>query len=401
MRLKAKHLRHPLRTIEKAKFLAKTYFDVKSFPYRSRLRFREDSRYQLQNLTAGFASRIDDSSADQELLERICSAYIRATEDQKTAPENFQPSKWWDTHSQQTRLQPVMQALEKRDIPALRRMYSNFYRDPCSSGLLPVRGLPWNLRDGAMKDTDRYSYLGDSLYSIDYWTERTARRFALADLAGPNIGNPFGVMLDGTLVRFEAPYQHYCAHRLSTILGAGPSAVAEIGGGFGGMAYFLLRDRQPLTYFDFDLPETIALASYFLMKAFPSLTFLLYGEKRMTQEEIARANVVLMPLFEIEQMPPRSVDFTFSSHALSSLPSELMAHDLDRIGRITQGHFLHISGMPGTTALFEQVSRRRDMQLVEAGVSGWNGHKTTNWNGVEALYRVGEAKYDGVKPQRI
>jgi hypothetical protein len=389
MRLKAKHLRHPLRTIARAKFLAKTYFDVKSFPYRSRLRFRGDSRYQLQNLTTGFASRIDDSSADQELLERICGAYIRATENQKNAPESYQPSKWWDV--QQTRLQPVMQALKKLDIRALRLMYSNFYRDPCSSGLLPITGMPWDSGDGAMKDIDRYSYLGDCLYSIDYWTERTGRRFAMSDLAGPNIGNPFGVMLDGTLVRFEAPFQHYCAHRLSSILNGGPSTVAEIGGGFGGMAYFLLRDRQPLTYFDFDLPETIALASYFLMKAFPSLTFLLYGEKQMTQEEIARANVVLMPLFEIEQMPPRSVDVTFSSHAMSSLPSELIAHDLDIISRITRGHFLQISGMFGMTVLSEQASQRGDMRLVETCKSGWNGHKTTNWNDVEALYRVGTA----------
>lgn len=388
MRLKAKHLRHPLRTLASAKSLVKTYFDVKSFPYRSRLRFRGDSRYQLQNLTTGFASRLADSSDDQELLERICAAYIRATEDQKTAPEAYKPSKWWD--EQHTRLRPVMQALKKRDIPALRVMYSNFYRDPCSSGLLPITGMPWDVQGGAMKDADRHSYLGDCLYSIDYWNERTGRRFSLADLAGPNIGNPFGVMLDGTLVRFEAPFQHYCAHRLSSILGVGASTVAEIGGGFGGMAYFLLRDRQPLTYFDFDLPETIALVSYFLMKAFPSLTFLLYGEKQVTREEIARANVVLMPLFAIEQMPPQSVDLVFSSHAMSSLPSELVAHDLEIIGRITRGHFLHISGKVGTSIIDEQAKQRRDMRLVETCVSGWYAHKITNWNDVEALYRVGE-----------
>src|SRR5215469_8212120 len=126
-----------------------------------------------------------------------------------------------------------------------------------------------------------------------------------------------------------------------------PSTVVEIGGGFGGMAYFLLRDRQPLTYFDFDLPECIALASYFLLKAFPSLTFLLYGEEEMTPKEVASADVVLMPLFEISKMQPRSVDVTFSSHAISALPSEFIAHYLDTICRITQGHFLYVGGMFG------------------------------------------------------
>jgi len=86
----------------------------------------------LENVTNGFASRIDDNSDDRELLERICTAYIKAVERQKTAREIYQPTHWW-SQVQHTRLQPVLQALENRDIPALKRMYGNFYRDACSS----------------------------------------------------------------------------------------------------------------------------------------------------------------------------------------------------------------------------------------------------------------------------
>src|SRR2546423_10845449 len=121
MKIKIKHLRHPFQTIATAKVLAKTYVDVKLFPYRSRLHFRGDSRYELQNVRSGLASRIDNSSDDQELLERICTAYIKAVERQPTAREAYQPSEWW-RQVRQTRLQPVMQALEKRDLQVLRRM---------------------------------------------------------------------------------------------------------------------------------------------------------------------------------------------------------------------------------------------------------------------------------------
>jgi len=371
--------------------MAKTYFDVKLFPYRSRLRYRSDPRYRLQNVTDGFVSRLDNSRDDEELLERICAAYIKAAEHQETAQKTYQPSRWW-TEQRQERLQPVTQALRKRDIPALRLMYSNFYRDLCSAGLVARAGMPWANGRGEMKNIDRHFYLGDSLCGIDHWKERTAGRFAIVDLAGPNIGNPFGVMVDGTLVRFEAPYQHYCAYRLSSLLDAGPATVSEIGGGFGGMAYFLLRDRQPLTYFDFDLPETIALASYFLMKAFPSLTFLLYGEKEMTAEEIARANVVLMPLFQIGRMKPQSVDVAFSSFAVTSVAAELMSDYVEDICRITRRHFLCIAGgKSGANAILKLASQRRDVRVVESGVSAWNGHKSANWNDVETLYRIGES----------
>jgi hypothetical protein len=392
MKLKSRHLRHPIQTLATAKNLAKTYFAAKLFPYRSRLRFRGDSRYELQNVTNGFASRIDESGDDRELLDRICTAYIKAVEHQQTAPETYQPSKWW-RQVRQTSLRPVMQALEKRDIDALRLMYGNFFRDPCSFGLIAMRdGMSEAYRGGAIKDIHRHFYLGDSLSCIDYWKQRTAGRFSLTDLAGPDIGNPFGVMLDGTLVRSEGPYQHYCAHRLSSQLDVGPSTVVEIGGGFGGTAHFLLRDRQQLTYLDFDLPETIALASYFLLKAFPSLTFLLYGEKQIANDsgsaEINRANVVLMPLFEIEKMQPRSVDVTFSSHAISDLSSESMADYLQTIGRITRGHFLYIGNMGGAKSIFELASRRSDMRMVETFVSGWNRHRNPDWNEVEILYRI-------------
>src|SRR5215469_1097528 len=100
MRLKAKHLRHPFRTIATAKARLETYADVKLFPYRSRRRFHADPRYKLQNVTAGFASRLDTSSDDRELLERICTAYIKASEHQETARKTFQPSRWWTEQRQ-------------------------------------------------------------------------------------------------------------------------------------------------------------------------------------------------------------------------------------------------------------------------------------------------------------
>jgi hypothetical protein len=64
-----------------------------------------------------------------------------------------------------------------------------------------------------IKDVYRSSYMGDALYRLDYWSSQTGARFELAELADPRIGNPFGVSIDGTLVRSGADYQHYCAQR--------------------------------------------------------------------------------------------------------------------------------------------------------------------------------------------
>lgn len=385
-----KHLRHPLRTANAVKGRIATYLDQKRFVDFGERRFCGDARYDLRNVTRGFVSRIDDSGDDAALFERICTAYIKAVEQQRYAAEIYQPSEWWRDVRERS-LGPVMHALQTRDFVTLRKMYRNFFRDRCSTGLI---GMPYGMSQGYLggksKDFYRRLYLTDVLYRIYCWIERTEGRFHLCDLAGPRIGNPFGVEIEETLVTTAAAYQHYCAWRLSSELGSGRNLIAEIGGGFGGTAYYLLRDRTDSTYLDFDVPESIALTSYYLLKAFPKLNFLLYGEKDLTSEELSAADVLLMPLFEIEKVPVKSVDIVFSSHAIYDVSCKAMAGYLENIGRITQGCFLCIGNSQRATTISRMASERvAPFQLIAQRPSGWNSHSYSTESEIECLYSVG------------
>lgn len=376
--VKLKHLRHPFRTVSTAKSLFAARWSMWRFADHGARRFRGDPRYDLQNVTDGFRSRLDNSRGDDELLERICAAYVRAVKQQQFAPEIYKASEWWQ-QVRQGNLGPVAQALLARDINALRRMYRNFYRDPCSSGLL---GVPFGMSKayfgGTIKDFHRRFYLSQVLYRFDYWKAQTQNRFVLRDLAGPGIGNPFGVLIEGTHINVGAEYAHYCAHRIDSLLHSKVATVAEIGGGFGGMAYYLLRDRPKVTYLDFDVPESIALTSYYLIKAFPKLKFLLYGEGQLTADAISQADVVLLPLFELDAMRTGSVDLTFSSHAMSDISSEAMVEYLRQIDRMTRDCFLYV-GKERTddsiSDLFDQGSH--SFKLSETRSSGWHSPKVS------------------------
>ena len=346
------------------------------FARHGELRFKGDPRYDLQNVTDGFASRIDTTNDDTELLERICIAYNKAIKRQQSAPEVYRPTDWWQQVRQQS-LGPVVQALLTQDIPALRAMYRNFFRNSCSTGLL---GAPFGMAKayfgGNIKDFHRRFYLSHVLYRYDYWKQQTEGRFPLRDLYGPGIGNPFGVQIDGTHIHVGAEYAHYCAHRIGSMIPNGPATVAEIGGGYGSMAYYLLRDRPDLTYIDFDVPESIALSSYYLLKAFPNLRFLLYGEEEMTSQVIARADVVLMPASEIAAMPAASIDVSFSSHAMSDLSVEAMEVYLNNIDRITRDNFFCIGKQQSSEVISDLIAREhRSFQLAETRSSGWHSHK--------------------------
>lgn len=82
-------------------------------------------------------------------------------------------------------------------------------------------------------------------------------------LTFPEVGAPFGVRLGETILPEHALGHAYAAWRIGQ-LDAGPN-LAEIGGGFGGLAWFL---REACTsYTILDLPFTNVLQGWFLLKA--------------------------------------------------------------------------------------------------------------------------------------
>jgi hypothetical protein len=385
MKPRIKHLRHPLRTAAAARGLLALYLNIKSLGDRSHRHYRGDARYDLTNVSNGFTSRLDDSSGDDEILERICAAYIGAAQRERFAPEVYQASAWW----RQVRLAslgPVMRALGSRDIVSLRNIYRNFFRDASSTGLI---GVPYSLTkayfDKRIKDIHRRFFLGDALYGIDYWKRLTGDRFPLHTLAGPEIGNPFGIMIGGTLVRAGAVYQHYSAYKIASYLFSAKATVAEFGGGFGGMAYYLLRDQPGIKYVDFDVPESLALASYYLLRSFPHLKFLLHGESAITAEALARADVVLMPLFEMESLPSECAAVVFSSHAMSDISQEAMSVYLKTISRISTGYFLYMGNSPGAESI-RTAEAQQLFRLDEMNPLGWNTHRFPKAHEVECLF---------------
>jgi hypothetical protein len=349
-----------------------------SFAYHGKRRFRGDPRYDLQSVTDGFRVEVDDRADDAWILERVCEAYIRTIVNQRTECGCYQASSGWQAIRERS-LGPVMKALRGRDIAALGKMYRNFFRDPCSAGII---GAPGGLSNayfsGRISDVHRHFYLSHVLFRLDYWKLLTGGRYKARDLAGPRVGNPFGVVVDGTHISVGAEYSHYCAHRVREQLGAESATVAEIGGGFGRMVYYLLRDRPGTRYVGFDLPETVALASYYLMRALPELKFIFYGEKALTRESISEADVVLLPRFALIEVPDRSVDLTFTSHGMSELSTDEMDHYTREIGRITNKRLLLMSNRTTSRAISDSV-RRQSPAFVSESVyeSGWHSYKVS------------------------
>ena len=71
------------------------HIQMRRFAAQSRQHFRNDSRYNLNSVTEGFASRLDCSDDDTDLLERICKAYVRTVSHPGPVRKCYAPTEWW------------------------------------------------------------------------------------------------------------------------------------------------------------------------------------------------------------------------------------------------------------------------------------------------------------------
>lgn len=353
-------------------------------------RFGNDPNFRPDLVPGYFVPRLVDGQDDPVILKRIIAAYKQAKVKQKSAGEAFNVSNEWLSIYERN-LGPVMKALLSENVAELQRMYQNFFRDPCSSGLL---GLPINIPNlftgGAIKQKFREYILCDVSHRYDLWKKRTGNRYSAAVLSAPLVGNPYGYTMDGVFIRGGADYQHYYAHAIAELVGSSKEQiVAELGGGFGGLAYYLIRDNPQMTYVGFDLPEATALASYYLMRSLPSVAIRLYGETELSAEALTTPGFVLMPSFEIVKMPLKSTTVSFNSYSLAEMSPATAHVYLDQIARITSGYFLHVNHNRNAVLSADRFGvEERGLKLITRELAGWTLGINPQSDEYEYLYRA-------------
>lgn len=361
---------------KRAKAWAAAHLDMWRLGCQGRWHFRGDPRYDLRSVTEGFRSRIDEQADDALLIERICTAYAKAKQKEANAPPSVCDTSSW-RRLREGSLRPFGRALQAGNTSALQTMLRNFYRDPCSSGLLaPPHGMANAYFRGRIRDTYRHYYLSHVLYRFDYWKAVTNNQFTLKELAGSGTGNPFGVVIDGTHIAVGSEYAHYCAHRVLGLLAQRSSerpVAMEIRGGFGAIAYYLLRNAQPVTYVNCDMPERLALSAYYLLRSFPKRLFVLYGEREMSPTTVSQADAVFVPAFDLDALAANAADVAFSSVSMQEHSLQGLREFLRQIGRIVRHSLLFIETQRTSEALAQLIRQDHPaFTLADRRLSDWH-----------------------------
>jgi hypothetical protein len=118
--------------------------------------------------------------------------------------------------------------------------------------------------------------------------------------------------------------------------------VADLGAGYGKLAYFTLRDLEDWTFIDFDLPETVCLAAYYLMHVWPQKRALLYGEAAYSQAAHDQYDLIFMPSYAIGSAGHSSIDLFVNKDSLGEMTKDAVTNYLGAIMRATR-YFFHVN----------------------------------------------------------
>ena len=168
-------------------------------------------------------------------------------------------------------------------------------------------------------------------------------RKPVSSLTYPTHGNQSGAYIDKTFVGVGSFGNEIYGSLLSGLLDdVDRPVVADLGAGYGKLAFFTLRDMSDSCFIDFDLPETLCLAAYYLMKSWPNKKTLLYGEEEYSEKSHSEYEMIFMPSYEIENIGQNSIDLFMNKNSLGEMTRKAAINYVHHIANSTR-YFFHMN----------------------------------------------------------
>lgn len=275
---------------------------------------------------------------EHAIVAKLMASYKAAIEEQPSVAPPYLPGAGWATLLA-AEWHRYREAIDREDVAALAGLLRNFFRNEGISGFWGGGKMFEGFRDNE-GEPHRANLM---LAQYQTWRDLCPTT-GLAELAAPRIGNPWGYVVDGQVLYEPAFEYHYQARYFQDLVADVPEpTVLEIGGGFGGLGYQILKQAPGTKYIGLDLPENTLLQAYYLTCAFPKAKILTYtrGMRQLDRQTFAAHDIVVLPNFMLPAVESAAVDLVVNVRSLSEMPAETIAEYLQQIDRIGRLWFFH------------------------------------------------------------
>jgi hypothetical protein len=273
--------------------------------------------------------------SDVGIASRLIAAWARAARQADGPPT---PGIWAESYQETS---PLLKALEKQDPEQLATLLAGMFHSRFIQGMahgFRHREWPSSRLLVPMTIEDRLVSLAEALGVVRAETSEQGEVAAAAreglepvvrrverslgySLGFPEVGAPSGIRVGGRLLTMRSMDHIYTASRIARarprIDGGGPIDALEIGGGYGGLCYWMVQQfKQSLRrYVVVDLPWVNVVQGYFLARALGADTVSFYGEP-------AR-RIMVLPAASREWRELRPLSLIINQDSLPEMPESV------------------------------------------------------------------------------
>jgi hypothetical protein len=264
---------------------------------------------------------IDNLSAvekkDKDIHERIFHSFKLMKKDQENCNKIYQPSSLWQNHIDND-YNELKKSTDNNNIEKFSFFLSNFGNWKNYLGIenqILIKKYNSNI---LLRNYFKYEIMTNQ---INNWNLYSRNDSSLQDLNMPRHGNQAGVLIENNFLTPGSVSNYFYAEMINNFLTGidRRQIIADLGGGYGKLAYYILKNKKNFCFIDLDLPETLCLAAYYLMKTWPDKKTFLYGENSFDKIDLDKFDFIFLPNYEIEKLDNNSVDIFLNKNSLGEM----------------------------------------------------------------------------------
>ena len=271
---------------------------------------------------------------DLQLAERIFKSYKQTKIDQEKKSFLYKPASLWQSHIDND-FSFLLESYKSNDVEKFLFFLQNFGN---WNNYLGVENQ--DLIKKYSKNLFLRKFLSEEIFGgqLELW-KFFNKGSNSSELEMPMYGNQIGAKIDDNFVVIGSFLNDIYTKTLKNYFEKQDGQILEVGGGYGKFAFYLLKDLKNFTYIDFDIPETLTLASYYLSKCFPKKKNFFYGEQTFSNQIKIDYDLIFLPPWEIETLENDTFDLAINKNSLGEMQPETAKNYLKHIHRTSKYFF--------------------------------------------------------------
>lgn len=315
-----------------------------------------------------------DETTQERVVKECVNSYLLAKKVSTSVKTMYQTGENWGNFLKATR-KDFYNAIGKQDTKFLIQLFKNFCRNSLTTGTLGGK--------------DAFDFFENSpgysrwlTHNFKVWKESlNEKELDISELGLPATGNPYGVNIEGHIINVNSFLFNYRANFCKKITqNKTKSLIMEIGGGFGGLGYYLHKIKTNCTYIDLDIPENLIVTEYFLKITYPDKKILTLNTEDINSIDLSKDNllkydIVLLPNFMLPYFKENSIDLIINTISLGEMGYDTICEYIEQIDRVGRKYFYHenIANTPPYNGFPVSVyPEMKNFKQIHSTISRWD-----------------------------